>query len=112
MDKDRVILEIKTSRTGEETTEAMVQFLASLTGLRKRFFLLWKLGHPISLELAVFNQTIHFYVTCPSSLKTFVEGQLTAAYPKSLIVNTKDYMPEVITDKNTLACGQMKLGST
>jgi len=111
MDKDRVILEIKTSRSGEETPEAMVQFLASLTGLRKRFFLLWKLGHPISLELAVFNQTIHFYVTCPSSLKTFIEGQLTAAYPKSLIVSARDYMPEIITNKATLATGQMKLSA-
>jgi hypothetical protein len=112
MEKDRVILEIKTSRTGEETTEAMVQFLASLTGLRKRFFLLWKKGHPISLEVSVINQSIHFYVTCPASLKTFVEGQLTAAYPKSLIVNIKDFMPEVLMEKATLATGQMKLNST
>lgn len=112
MDKDRVILEIKTSRVSEETTEAMVQFLASLTGLRKRFMLLWRLGHPISLELAVFNQTTHFYVTCPASLRTFVEGQLTAAYPKSLIVASRDYMPEVIMDKATLASGQMKLSNT
>lgn len=112
MEKDRIILEIKTSRLSEETTEAMVQFLASLTGLRKRFMLLWKLGHPISLELAMFNQTIHFYVTCPASLKTFIEGQLTGAYPKSLIVNTKDYMPGIIADKSSLAMGQMKLSSS
>jgi energy-coupling factor transporter ATP-binding protein EcfA2 len=111
MEKDRVILEIKTSRVSEETTEAMVQFLASLTGLRRRFMLLWRLGHPISLELAVFNQTIHFYVTCPTTLKTFIEGQLTAAYPKSLIVNSRDYMPEIITKKPTLAMGQMKLNA-
>ena len=112
MEKDRIILEIKTSRTGEETTEAMVQFLSSLTNLRQRFMLLWRLGHPISLEIAVFNQTIHFYVTCPASLRTFVEGQLTAAYPKSLIVPTKDYMAEVIVGHNTLAGGQMKLNNT
>ena len=74
MDKDKVILEIKTSRTGEETTEAMVQFLASLTGLRKRFFLLWRKGHPISLEICVINQSIHFYVTCPANLKNFCRG--------------------------------------
>ncbi len=112
MEKDRVILEIKTSRVSEETTESMVQFLASLTGLRKRFMLMWKLGHPISLEIAMFNQTIHFYVTCPASLKTFIEGQLTAAYHRSLIVNTKDYMPEILTNKSTLATGQMKLSSS
>lgn len=112
MEKEIVILEIKTSRTGEETTEAMVQFLASLTNLRQRFMLLWRIGHPISLEIAMFNQTIHFYVTCPSSLRTFVEGQLTAAYPKSLIVPTKDFMHEVLVGHNTLATGQMKLSNT
>jgi len=112
MEKEIVILEIKTSRTGEETTEAMVQFLASLTNLRQRFMLLWRVGHPISLEIAMFNQTIHFYVTCPASLRTFVEGQLTAAYPKSLIVPTKDFMHEVLVGHNTLATGQMKLSNT
>lgn len=111
MDKDRVLLEIKTSRTGEETTEAMVQFLASLTGLRKRFFLLWKKGLPVSLEIAVFNQTIHFYISCPTSLRTFIEGQLTAQYPKSLIVHTKDYLPDAFLDHKTLALGQMKLNA-
>lgn len=109
--KNRVILEIKTSRSGEETTEAMVQFLSSLTNLRKRLFLLWKRGLPVTLELGVFNQTIHFYVTCPENLRSFVEGQLTAQYPKSLIVSTKDYAPEVVANKKTLACGQMKLNA-
>ncbi len=111
MEKDRVLLEIKTSRTGEETTESMVQFLSSLTGLRKRFFVLWRKGLPVSLEIALFSQTIHFYISCPSSLKTFIEGQLTAQYPKALIVNTRDYMPEVLTSLTTLSAGQMKLNS-
>ncbi len=109
--KDRVILEISTARNGEETAEAMVQFLSSFTGLRKRFMLLWKIGLPISLEIGVFSQTIHFYITCPASLKTFVEGQLTAQYPKSLIVSVKDYMPEMLKPMNTLAAGQMKLSA-
>ncbi|EKD86035.1 MAG: hypothetical protein ACD_37C00515G0002 [uncultured bacterium] len=109
MDKDRVILEIKTSRTGEETAEAMVQFLASLTGLRKRFLFLWRKGYPISLEIAVFNQTIHFYISCPSKLKTFIEGQLAAQYPKSLIINSKDYLADIIAEQKTLSLGQMKL---
>src|SRR3989344_5737497 len=103
MDKDRTLLEIKTSRTGEETTESMVQFLASLTGLRRRFFLLWRRGLPISLEIAVFNQTIHFYISCPGSLKTFIEGQLAAQYPKSLIINVKDYLPDILENTSTLS---------
>src|SRR3989344_6551613 len=111
MDKDRTLLEIKTSRTGEETAEAMVQFLASLTGLRRRFFLLWRRGLPISLEIAVFNQAIHFYISCPAKLKTFIEGQLAAQYPKSLILRVKDYIPDVFSNPQTLSLGQMKLAS-
>ncbi|KKU82807.1 MAG: hypothetical protein UY10_C0023G0004 [Microgenomates group bacterium GW2011_GWA2_47_8] len=111
MNKDRVLLEIKTSRTGEETTEAMVQFLSSLTGLRRRFLLLWRRGLPISLEIAVFNQTIHFYISCPNNLKTFIEGQLSAQYPKSLILSVKDYLPDVFSNPQTLSLGQMKLAS-
>lgn len=111
MDKDRVILEIKTSRTGEETAEAMVQFLASLTGLRKRFLFLWRKGYPISLEIAVFNQTIHFYISCPKKLKTFIEGQLAAQYPKSLIINSKDYLADIVAKQKTLSLGQMKLAA-
>jgi hypothetical protein len=111
MDKDRVLLEIKTSRVGEETVESMVQFLTSLTGLRKRFMFFWRLGHPISLEIAVFNQTIHFYISAPTHLKTFVEGQLSAAYHKSLIVNSKDYLPDLFENKGSVAVGQMKLAS-
>ena len=109
MESDRIILEIKTSRTGEETTEAMVQFLSSLTSLRKRIGFFWKLGIPISLEIALFNQTIHFYITVPQNLKTFMEGQLTAAYPKSLIISSRDFLPEVFEDKDNLSVGQLKL---
>lgn len=108
---ERVLLEIKTSRTGEETVESMVQFLSSLTGLRRRFMLLWRLGHSISLEIAVFNQTIHFYISVPSALKSFIEGQLAAQYPKSLIISTRDYLPEFFENKETLSLGQMKLSS-
>lgn len=110
--KDRVILEIKTSRSGEETAESMVQFLASLTGLRKRHMFLFRSGLPISLEVAVFNQTIHFYITCPLNLKTFIEGQLTASYHKSLIVSAKDYLPEMLIDQKNLVAGQMKLSTS
>jgi hypothetical protein len=111
MPQDRVLLEIKTSRSGEETVESMVQFLTSLTGLRKRFMFFWRLGHPITLEIAAFNQTIHFYISAPTQLKTFVEGQLTAAYHKSLIVSSRDYLPDLFEKKSSVAVGQMKLAS-
>src|SRR5260221_9108815 len=83
-DNKRVVLEVKTSRTGEETPEAMSQFLSSLVGLKKiiipEFFYL---GMPISLELAVIDQTIHFFVTVPADHQGFIESQLIAQYPKA-----------------------------
>ncbi|HSX40137.1 MAG TPA: DUF87 domain-containing protein [Candidatus Saccharimonadales bacterium] len=105
---DRILLEIKTSRTGEETPEAMVQFLASLTNLKKRYFLLIRRGVPISFEIAVIDQLIHFYISIPVRYQSFIESQLTAQYPKSLIVKSNDYISEVL-ETTTLCAGQLKL---
>jgi len=111
MQSERVILEVKTSRVSEETPEAMVQFLSSLTGLKKRLFFFIKRGIPISFEIGVFNQTIHFYVTAPLKYKTFIESQLTSQYPKSLLVSSRDYLPEIFPEAKDLSLGQMKLTS-
>src|SRR5579871_654290 len=99
---DRVVLEIKTSRTGEETPEAMVQFLASLTNLRVRKFLLFRLGIPLSLEIGVVDQFIHFYVTIPAKYQSFIESQLVSQYPKALVVRVKDYLPDMVVPDSTL----------
>lgn len=107
--KDRILLEIKTSRKGEETPEAMVQFLANLTSLKSRFGLIFRLGVPISLEIAVIEQTIHFYISVPSKFQTFIESQIISQYPKALIVKSKDYLPDIIISDNTLALGRIKL---
>ncbi|HSW97654.1 MAG TPA: DUF87 domain-containing protein [Candidatus Saccharimonadales bacterium] len=105
----RVILEVKTSRTGEETPEAMVQFLSSLLNLKKRFFYLHYSGVPIALEMAVIDQRIHFYISLPSQYQSFIESQLAAQYPKVLISKVKDYLPEVFKNHQTLYAGQLKL---
>jgi hypothetical protein len=108
--RDRVLLEVKTSRTGEETPEAMVQFLSSLTGLKKLIIPgLLKLGLPFSLELAVVDQMVHFFISVPSKYQAFVESQLIAQYPKALMAVQKDYLPELFAQKETLSVGQMKL---
>ena len=108
---DRVILEIKTSRTGEQTPEAMVQVLASFTSLRKRLLYFLRRGIQITLEVAVIDQTIHFYITIPQAYRTFIESQITAQYPKVLIVPSRDYMPDIIGNKSSLIVGQLKLGA-
>lgn len=109
--EERIILEVKTSRKGEETPEAMLQFLSSLTNLRRRFFLLFRFGIPVSLEVGVDAQTIHFYVCAPKPYQTFIEGQLLSQYPKAFILQVKDFAPEVLQDRASLVLGQLKLSS-
>lgn len=93
---NRVVFEIKTSRSGEETVESMVQFLTTLTSLRYRFAILWKKGIPISLEIAVLESVIHFYISCPPQYQVFIESQLLAQYPKALMTKVKDYLPQIL----------------
>lgn len=104
----RILLEIRTSRTGEETPEAMAQFLTNLSNLRFRHLLIFKRGIPISLEMAIIEQLIHFYISVPSAFQAFIESQLISQYPKASIVKTKDYLPEILMDK-TVFLGQLKL---
>ncbi|MCL5970794.1 MAG: type IV secretion system DNA-binding domain-containing protein [Patescibacteria group bacterium] len=110
--QDRVLLEIKTSRKGEETPEVMVQFLASLTGLNRRLFYFWRRAIPFSLEIAVIDQMIHFYISIPSKYQTFIESQLVSQYPKALITKVKDYLPDLFKSDPTLSLGQMKLNAS
>lgn len=104
----RVVLEIRTSRTGEQTPESTVQFLASLTDLRFRHYLFFKRGIPISLEIAVIDQQIRFFIVVPPEYQAFIESQLIAQYPKALISRMKDYLPEILGKKDTLSITQLK----
>lgn len=105
---NRVLLEVKTSRTGQETPEAALQFFASLTNLRHRFFFFWRRGIPLSCEIASFSQTIHFFVSVPAVYQTFIESQLVSQYPKASMVKTQDYLPALFKE-GYCALGQMKL---
>lgn len=105
----RVLLEVKTSRTGEETVESMVQFLASLTNLKKLILPFWGIGVPLSLEIAVINQTVHFFISVPEEYQAFIESQLISQYPKALITKVRDYMPEMFEDKQSVSIAQLKL---
>jgi hypothetical protein len=108
---ERILLEVKTSRTGEETPEAMVQFLLSLVSLRKRILNLLPVALPVTLELGVIDQTIRFYISAPASLQAFIESQLVSQYPKALLVKTKDPLPGLLDSTNNLSLGQMKISS-
>lgn len=106
---DRVLLNVRTSRTGEETPEAMVQFLSSLSTLKRLHLPFWGRGIPLTLEIAVIDQNIQFFVSVPTDYQSFVESQLVAEYSKALVTKTQDYLGNILQDKQTLAVGQMKL---
>jgi len=106
---DKVVLEIKTPRNTEQTSEAMTQFLSSLINLRRSILFFYKRGIPISLEIVALDQTTHFFIVVPQKLQAFIEGQLTAQYPKALIVKSKDYMPDVFDSPGELYEGRIKL---
>ncbi len=106
---DRILLEVRTARTGEETPEAMTQFLASFISFRRRVLYFYRKAIPLSLEIAVYNSTIHFFVSVPTKYKEFLESQLVSQYPKALLVKTPDYMSNMLVDDGTLALGQLRL---
>lgn len=107
----RVVIEVRTTRTGEEDTSSMKQVLESLTHLRKTVIpFLYKKGYVLSLEIALVDQTVRFFVTCPLSLAGFLEAQIISQYPKALLSRVSDYMPSVLTGKH-MSLGQMKLNA-
>lgn len=99
--EDKIVLQIKTPRTSEETPENMVQMLSSFTGLMNKVFLFYKKGIPLSFEIAYVNQQIHFYVVIPKGYQPFVESQILSQYPRTLITKVPDYISEVFSVNTT-----------
>ncbi|GAF74932.1 unnamed protein product, partial [marine sediment metagenome] len=92
---DLVFLEVKVPRESEETPESMVSFLASLSHLLRGSSLLKRLGGKkpsLSLEIAAFDQAIHFYLAMPQAEQGYVESQVQSQYPKALLLPSPDYM--------------------
>lgn len=106
----KVLLEIKTARSGEETPEAMKQFLLGLVNLKKVVIpYFWSWGVSFSLEVVVIDQLIYFYLCIDPAYQGFVESQLVSQYPKALISKVPDYMPRLFEKKETAVYAQLKL---
>jgi len=110
--EEKVVLELRTPKTAEETPESMQQVFSALFagGHIPHWKRLWIKVHTLSFEIATYNQTIHFYTVVPASFKTFIESQFTSQYPKILITETKDYLNN-ITSAPFLAIGNLQLAS-
>ena len=104
MDAHRVILEVRTPRDGEETPEAMAQLLASMASVRTKL--------PLTLEIALIDQAIKFFITIPRGLETFVESQLFAQYPKALMTTLQqDPLGDIFNNPQSVDFGFMKLST-
>jgi hypothetical protein len=89
-----VVLLLQVPRTNDKKALAAEQMFASLQGLlvqpSKKFFEA-AVRERISLEIAVINQRIGFYVWTPTYLKEFVQEQIYAQYPNVQISEVPDY---------------------
>lgn len=107
--EEKVVLELRTPKTAEETPESMQQVFSALFagGHIPHWKRLWIKVRTLSFEIASFAQTIHFYTVVPKPFKTFLESQLTSQYPKILISQVPDYISN-ITKAPYLAIGNLQ----
>lgn len=114
MQDDKVILEVKMSRTSEETPEAFASFLSNFASvLSSSFFskLIGKEPNSIALEIACWDQTVHFFVVIPPNLQSYLESQIEAQYPTALIIPQEDYLWDWV-GKYYFLGGQMNLAKS
>ncbi|PIS14266.1 hypothetical protein COT64_03540 [Candidatus Shapirobacteria bacterium CG09_land_8_20_14_0_10_39_12] len=103
------LIEIRIPKTNEKTPEAATQFFASFLSLPKKAFFSFKKPVSLSLEIASVDQVIHFLICCPKDLTSFVESQLSAQYPESLLsFLPKDYLAGNLLEANSFT-GQLVL---
>jgi len=108
---EKIILEVKVPRSGEETPEAAQQLFANLahTLPQSNIFKIGARKKSFSLEIAGFDQSIHFYIATPEDQKGFLESLILAQYPLALIVPIKEFIPQWAQD-NAFCGGQIVMG--
>jgi hypothetical protein len=88
LEKEYSVLSILVPKNNEKTPLAAEQLFASLHGI-------FRPGEGqqdhLSLEIASEDKFTQFYVTVPSYLKRYVEGQIYAQYPTVEIKEVPDY---------------------
>jgi len=87
------LIEIRIPKSSEKTPEAATQLLASFSSLPKNSLFSFKPLVSVSFEIACVEQTIHFLIVCPKDLTSYVESQISAQYPESLLSTLpQDYL--------------------
>jgi len=110
---DKVFLEIKTPRTGEETPLATAQLLSSLISIKAPSSFFKTTEIPFSLEIVLYQQVVHFFLVVPANYQAFIESQLLSQYPKALITLYKeDPLAKIWKEEKVLQFGQLKQQSS
>jgi hypothetical protein len=92
-----VILEIRIPKDNLKSIKSMEQVFASLHGTysqgikRRERWLGGKVEDWISLEIAGFAHSIHFYIRTPTKYRKLVEAALFSQYPDAEIEEVEDY---------------------
>lgn len=112
---EKLVLLLQVPRTNEKKELAAEQMFASLHGLLafppEKRFTTGKV-ESISLEIAVLNKSIGFYVCIPKYLKSFVEEQIYAQYPTVQIHEVEDYSDPGLKHYQVTAGTDIKLSAS
>jgi len=104
------LIEIRVPRSCEKTPEAAAQLFTAFSNLAKNPLFSRRPPESISFEIACLQQQIHFLIVCPKDKTSFVESQISAQYPESLLsFLPKDYLSSWMQTQNSLYLGQIEL---
>ncbi|MBU2577360.1 hypothetical protein KKA69_00855, partial [Patescibacteria group bacterium] len=106
------LIEIRLPKSSEKTPEAGAQLFAAFSSLPKKPFLSFKPPVSLSFEIVCIDQVIHFLVSCPKEMKGYVESQMSAQYPESILLEIpKDYLTGYVQQASP-NLGQLSLSNS
>lgn len=110
MDSTKALVEVKNVRDSEETIASMEQVFAALgaktqVGLLERVFGPKKLHPYFSFEIVAVNNAIHFFICTSPDLMSYVESQMSAQYPRIMLLPREDYAEHFVRKPH--AIGQL-----
>ncbi len=103
------LIEIRLPKSSEKTPEAAAQLFAAFSSLPRRPLLSFKPPVSIAFEIVAVDQSIHFLIVCPKDWQGYVESQVSAQYPESIMtILPKDYLAAYL-QSFTPSVGQLAL---
>jgi hypothetical protein len=105
------LIEVRLPKSSEKTPEAAAQLFAAFSSLPKKPLFSLKPPLCLSFEIVSVDQVIHFLIVCPKDWQSYVESQVSAQYPESVMtILPKDYLSAYLQNF-TPSVGQLALGN-